>query len=224
MQDYVLLIKTESLFTQQISRDLADNGYGAIAVGDIPKAWQQFERREPMMILFHGVLTGAAGLDFCRQVREGGYRQPVLMVLANATLEDRITCLEAGADDYLLEPYRSDQFLQLVQLYLKPQSHSAEQLRYSDLVLDLHLRKVMRQGREIDLTIKEFELLKYLMNHPQQVLTREQILDNVWGKDFQGESNVIEVYIRYLRLKIENEGQRRLIQTVRGVGYVLREV
>jgi DNA-binding response OmpR family regulator len=143
--------------------------------------------------------------------------------MARDTVEDRVACLESGADDYFLKPYRTDAFLQLVRLYLQPEAGANEQLRFSDLVLDLATRRAMRNGRTIDLTMKEFELLKYMMSHPREVLTREQILENVWGYEFMGESNVIEVYIRYLRLKIEEEGEKRLIQTVRGVGYVLRE-
>jgi DNA-binding response OmpR family regulator len=111
----------------------------------------------------------------------------------------------------------------MVRLYLEPDAGVPEQLRFGELILDLTTRRAMRSGRTIDLTMKEFELLKYLMSHPREVLTREQILENVWGYDFMGESNVIEVYIRYLRLKVEDEGEKRLIQTVRGVGYVLRE-
>lgn len=113
--------------------------------------------------------------------------------------------------------------MQLVRLYLQPTDKNTDQLRFSELTLDLATRCAFRSGRTIELTMKEYDLLRYLMEHPREVLTREQILENVWGYDFLGESNVIEVYIRYLRLKIEDEGEKRLIQTVRGVGYVLRE-
>ncbi len=148
---------------------------------------------------------------------------PVVVLMARDTVDDRVACLDAGADDYFIKPYRSEEFLKLVRLYLQPDPGGTEQLRFGDLVLDLATRRALRHGRTIDLTMKEFELLKYLMEHPREVLTREQIMENVWGYDFMGESNVIEVYIRYLRLKIEDEGQKRMIQTVRGVGYVLRE-
>jgi OmpR family response regulator NblR len=127
------------------------------------------------------------------------------------------------ADDYFLKPYRTEAFLQIVRLYLQPNPAGAEQLRFGELSLDVIHRHAMRGGRLIELTMKEFELLKYLMEHPREVLSREQILENVWGYDFVGESNVIEVYVRYLRLKIDGEDEKRLIQTVRGVGYVLRE-
>jgi OmpR family response regulator NblR len=148
---------------------------------------------------------------------------PILLLMARDTLEDRIACLEAGADDYCLKPYQTDAFLKIVQIYLQPGETSTEQLRFADLALDLGTRTASRNGRVIELTMKEFELLRYLMEHPREVLAREQILENVWGYDFMGESNVIEVYVRYLRLKIDSHHDKRLIQTVRGVGYVLRE-
>jgi DNA-binding response OmpR family regulator len=169
------------------------------------------------------LLAGESGLWFCNRLRSLGNRAPVLLMMARDGVDDRVACLEAGADDYFLKPYRTEDFLRLVHLYLQPDNPASERLRFGDLMLDLATRRALRNGRAIDLTMKEFELLKYLMEHPREVLTREQILENVWGYDFVGESNVIEVYIRYLRLKIEDEGEKRLIQTVRGVGYVMRE-
>ena len=147
----------------------------------------------------------------------------MLLLMARDAVEDRAACLNAGADDYFLKPYRTEAFLQLIRLYLKPEVGSTEQLRFGELILDLSTRRAMRNNRMIDLTMKEYELLKFLMSHPREVLTREQLLENVCGYDFMGESNVIEVYIRYLRQKIGKESEKRLIQTVRGVGYVLRE-
>ena len=145
------------------------------------------------------------------------------MLVEQDTVEARVACIEAGADDYLLKSYQREKLLEQINLYLQPETNAGEQLRFGDLVLDLNSRQALRKDRVIDLTMKEFELLKYLMSNPQQVLTREEILENVWGYDYRGESNVIEVYIRYLRLKIEGQNNRRLIQTVRGIGYVLRE-
>ncbi|HEY9705841.1 MAG TPA: response regulator transcription factor, partial [Allocoleopsis sp.] len=139
------------------------------------------------------------------------------------SVEDRVSCLSVGADDYFVKPYRSESFLKLINFYLQTAHHNGEKLQFADLILDLNLRQAFRNERNIELTMKEYELLRFLMSHPREILTREQILENVWGDDFVGESNVIEVYVRYLRLKIEEEGEKRLIQTVRGVGYVLRE-
>jgi two-component system, OmpR family, response regulator NblR len=165
-----------------------------------------------------------SGLDLCSRLRQRGIRTPVLLMMNREEVSDRVACIESGADDYFLkQPYRSDNLLKMVQFYLKAEVTSQDQLRFGDLLLDLGTRQALRNTRSIELTMKEFELLKYLMEHPREVLSRDQILENVWGFDYVGESNVIEVYIRYLRLKIEDEGEKRLIQTVRGVGYVLRE-
>lgn len=219
----VLLVETDEAFANRASLDLTEAGYNTFWAKDVSSGLHQFKEIQPKMVVVDRTLAGESGLQFCRHVRDFGSRVPLLLLMARDSVEDRVACLEAGADDYLLKPYRPENFLQLVQLYLKPANDSTEQMRFGDLILDLTTRRVIRHGRTIDLTMKEFELLKYLMSHPRQVLTREQILENVWGYDFMGESNVIEVYIRYLRLKIEQEGDRRLIQTVRGVGYVLRE-
>ena len=184
---------------------------------------RQVKDFQPALVVIDRLLAGESGLSLCNHLRAAGAQMPVLLMMAKDGLDDRIACLQAGADDYFLKPYRSEEFLRLVRLYLQTDVKSSEQLRFGDLILDLATRRAIRNDRVIDLTMKEFELLKYLMEHPREVLTREQILENVWGYDFVGESNVIEVYIRYLRLKIEEEEEKRLIQTVRGVGYVLRE-
>lgn len=219
----VLVIETDEALAQNLSLDLRESGYDPVIAHDVATGLDQVEERQPALIVVDRLLAGESGLTLCQTLRRAGYRTPVLLLMARDSVEDRIACLEAGADDYFLKPYRSETFLKLVRLYLEPDTDSSEQLRFADLILDLGSRKAIRNGRSIDLTMKEYELLKFLMEHPRDVLTREQILENVWGDDFMGESNVIEVYIRYLRLKIEDEGEKRLIQTVRGVGYVLRE-
>ncbi|MBD1825798.1 response regulator transcription factor [Cyanobacteria bacterium FACHB-DQ100] len=219
----VLIIETDPALAHHVSIDLQESGYDTIVVHDARAGLRQAIEKHPALIVVDRLLDGDSGLTFCHDLRTTGTRTPVLLLMARDTVDDRVACIEAGADDYFLKPYRSEEFLKLVRLYLKPDISVSEQLRFGDLVLDLATRQAFRNGRAIDLTMKEFELLKYLMEHPREVLTREQILENVWGYDFVGESNVIEVYIRYLRLKIEDEGEKRLIQTVRGVGYVLRE-
>lgn len=219
----ILLVDTDEALVHQASGDLREAGYDPVAVGDIRSALAQVTTLQPSLVVVDRMLSGESGLAFCRHLRQAGAYMPILMMMARDTVEDRVACLEAGADDYFLKPYRSDEFLKLVRLYSKTETTAAEQLRFEGLVLDLGTRSAQRSGRVIGLTMKEFELLKYLMEHPRETLPREQILENVWGYDFLGESNVIEVYIRYLRLKIEDEGEKRLIHTVRGVGYVLRE-
>lgn len=219
----ILLVETDETLADKLSLDLREAGYHTIVATDAKSGWHQVCALQPAMMVVDRSLPGESGLNLCTRLRESGSRVPVLLLMVRDTVEDRVACLEAGADDYFLKPYRTETFLQMVRLYLEPDSAASEQVRFGDLALDLTTRRAIRNGRVIDLTMKEFELLKYLMTHPREVLTREQILENVWGYDFMGESNVIEVYIRYLRIKIEDEGERRLIQTVRGVGYVLRE-
>lgn len=219
----ILLLNTDEAFTEKIRRDLRDVGYQGIWYDDVNQDWPRILKTPPAMVIIDRRLGGEAGLKLCRSLRQWHYTQPILLVLDTTTVGDRVVCFEVGADDYLTKPYHSEKFRELLNLYLHPPTESQEFLHFGDLTLDLSVRRVIRGDRTIELTVKEFELLKYLMEHPQQVLSREHILENVWGQSFQGESNVIEVYIRYLRLKIEKDGEKRLIHTVRGVGYVLRD-
>ena len=218
----VLLIVRDT-FAQQASLDLQQAGYFPVIEPDALENWHKFTAIQPAMVIIDRGLSGELGIKFCHQIREKGFRVPILMLLERETVEERVACLEAGADDYLLKPYNKEYLVSLAKLYLEPAQESKEQLRFGELVLDLTTRQVIRNEQRIDLTMKEFELLKYLMANSEKVVTREEIIENVWGYDYRGESNVIEVYIRYLRIKIEVKGQKRLIQTVRGVGYVLKE-
>jgi OmpR family response regulator NblR len=219
----ILLVETDDTLAQQMSLDLQEAGYDPAIARNAGGGVQQVRDFQPALIVIDRMLSNESGLDLCEQLRGMGNRTPIILMMARESVDDRVACLEAGADDYFLKPYRVDDFLRLVRFYLQPDLPNSEQLRFGDLILDLSFRQALRGDRVIELTMKEFELLKFLMEHPREVLTREQILENVWGYDFVGESNVIEVYVRYLRLKIEDDGEKRLIQTVRGVGYVLRE-
>ena len=219
----ILIVETDETLANQIANDLQAGGYTTVVVRDALAALECLIQSPVSLVLADRMLAGQSGLWLCRQIREQGHTVAVLVMMARDELEDRIACLEAGADDYLLKPYRSDSFLRFISVYLRPSESSKPHLRFSDLTLDLSQRLAIRDQQPISLTMKEFELLRYLMEHPGEVLSREQILENVWGYNFMGESNVIEVYVRYLRLKLENGERKRLIQTVRGVGYVLRE-
>lgn len=219
----VLVVESSETLAHTIGVDLHEAGYKPILADSLSTGVAQAHQTSPALIVVARRLADDSGLALCRRLRDEKNRVPILLVMQQDELSDRIACLEAGADDYFLSPYRSDEFIRRVNAYLKPSAASGEQLRFADMVLDLAQRHVIRGDRVIELTMKEFELLKYLMEHPREVLTRKQILESVWGYDFIGESNVIEVYIRYLRLKIDGEHDKRLIQTVRSVGYVLRE-
>jgi DNA-binding response OmpR family regulator len=149
---------------------------------------------------------------------------PVILLTAKDEVSDRVAGLDAGADDYVVKPFSIEELLARVRAHLRrTYEDNPDLLQFSDLALNRRTREVFRNGRSIELTAKEFDLLDYLLAHPRQVITRDQILEKVWGYDFMGDSNIIEVYVRYLRLKLEEKGEKRLIQTVRGVGYVLRE-
>jgi OmpR family response regulator NblR len=219
----VLLVCSDGAIAQRMATDLQEWGYQVAIAASAEGGFHQAKEQQPALMVVDRMLPEESGTELTKKLRAHGCHFPVLLMMTRDTVDDRIACLEAGADDYILKPYRSEEFLKLVQFYLQPDTTTNEQLRFGDLMLDLSTRRAFRGDRPIELTMKEFELLKYLMEHPREVMTREQILENVWGYDFMGESNVIEVYIRYLRLKIEDEGEKRLIQTVRGVGYVLRE-
>lgn len=218
-----ILLLTDEVFARQASQDLQIAGYFTIVEKNLTLTWKRFISLEIAMVIIDKIWSGEAGISFCHLLRNQGSRIPILMLLEQEIVAERVTCLEAGADDYLLKPYNKDNLLALLHLYLKPVAELKEKLRFGELMLDLTTRQAVRKDQKIDLTMKEFELLKYFMLNPGKVLSREEIIANVWGYDYQGESNVIEVYIRYLRLKIENKEQKRLIQTVRGMGYVLRE-
>ncbi|WP_199249536.1 response regulator transcription factor NblR [[Phormidium] sp. ETS-05] len=219
----VLVVSVDKTLAERISLDLRESGYAPLVAYNARTGLQQVVSRQPALIIIDKILGEESGLNLCQELRQSGNYVPVLLLMSRDTVDDRVACLEAGADDYFLKPYRGEEFLKLIRLYLEVDSQDTQLLRFGELVLDLSARRALRNGRVISLTMKEYELLKCMMEHPREVLTREQILETVWGDDFVGESNVIEVYIRYLRLKLELDGDKRLIHTVRGVGYVLRE-
>jgi len=219
----VLLVEPDTTLAQRLERDLQEAGYDPVVATSTAAAIERLTEIQPGLIVIDRRLANNTGLYLCQTLRRQGHHTPVLMLLITDTIDDRVACLDAGADDYVMQPYRSDDFLKMVEFYLKVDRQDHQQLRFADLTLDLSTRQAIRGGRTIELTMKEFELLKFLMQHPREVMPREKILENVWGYEFVGESNVIEVYVRYLRLKIEENNGKRLIQTVRGVGYVLRD-
>jgi two-component system, OmpR family, response regulator NblR len=219
----IVLVENDLILAERISFDLIKAGYQVTIADNARIGLEQIKRLHPALIAIDRALPGEPVMTLIPQLRELGIVAPILLLMAHDTVADRIICLESGADDYLIKPYHAPNFLQTIRLYLHSNIIGGEQLRFGDLVLDMVTHRVLRSDQAIDLTVKEFELLRYLMSHPETELTREQILENVWGYEFLGESNVIEVYVRYLRLKLEKDGGRRLIQTVRGVGYVLRD-
>lgn len=169
------------------------------------------------------MLPGISGLEICHRLRQTGNKVPIILLTAKDEVSDRVAGLDAGADDYVIKPFSIEELLARIRAGLRrDREENTDLLVFQDLSLNRATREVYRDRRPIELTAKEFDLLEYLISHPRQVLTRDQILERVWGYDFMGDSNIIEVYVRYLRLKLEARDESRLIQTVRGVGYVLR--
>ena len=170
------------------------------------------------------MLPGIDGLEVTRRLRSAGDEVAILMLTARDEVKDRVVGLETGADDYLVKPFSFEELLARVHALLRRRATpSGEVLRFADLELDVDAREARRAGRTIELTTTEFSLLLLFMRHPRKVLTRDIIMEHVWSYDFEGESNVLEVYVRYLRTKLEPNGEPRLIHTVRGAGYVLKE-
>jgi two-component system, OmpR family, response regulator NblR len=219
----ILLVENDLALAEKISFDLTKAGYQTAIAENAKTGFEKAKKLQPTLIAIDRALAGESALQLVTQLRELGCVAPIILLMAHDTVADRVACLESGADDYFLKPYYAPSFLKLIGLYLHTETSGGENLRFADLVLDLVTHRVLRGETAIDLTVKEFELLRYLLSHPETELSREQILENVWGYDFLGESNVIEVYVRYLRIKLEKNSGKRLIQTVRGVGYVLRE-
>jgi two-component system, OmpR family, response regulator NblR len=220
----ILVAASDAALSTSISLDLEQSGYEVLLVQRPDEVLKKTAEIKPDLLIIEEQFAQGLGLDICKQLRLAEMTFPLLVIMNTDTVEDRVACLLAGADDYFVKPYRSDTFIKQTRLYLQPANAvQGETLKFDTLVLDLSTRVALRGGQVISLTMKEYDLLKYLMEHPREVLTRDQILENVWGYDFLGESNVIEVYIRYLRLKIEGEGEKKLIYTIRGVGYALRD-
>ena len=219
----ILLIEDEEAIADFISESLAKGGYHVDVALDGSTGLSKARHLHFDLVILDLMLPDIEGLDVCRQLREMS-EVPILILTARETVAHRVAGLDAGADDYLVKPFALEELLARMRaLFRRRQPREARSLRFSDLELDTISRRVRRGEREIELTSKEHDLLELFLLHPDQVLTREIIYDRIWEYDFGGESNIIEVYIRYLRSKLEEEGEPRLIQTVRGVGYVLRE-
>jgi two-component system response regulator MprA len=200
------------------------DGYKVELAADGHQALDALAQQAPDAIVLDVLMPELDGLEVCRRVRAAGDRTPVLMLTARDAVPDRVKGLDAGADDYLVKPFALEELTARLRALLRRSSGpAAEKLRHAGLVLDPAGHTVARGDRAIELTRTEFLLLELLLRHPRQVLTRSQIFEHVWGYDFGTHSNSLEVYVGYLRRKLEAGGEARLVHTVRGVGYVLRE-
>ncbi|MFK8183637.1 MAG: response regulator transcription factor [Phormidesmis sp.] len=219
----ILVVEDEEKLAKFVQLELGYEGYEVTVANDGLSGLMAARDSEPDLVLLDWMMPGLTGVEVCRRLRATGATMPVILLTAKDGIEDRVAGLDAGADDYVVKPFSIEELLARVRAHLRRnQPEDPEAFQFADLTLSRKTREVKRGDRSIELTAKEFDLLDYLISHPKQVLTRDRILEEVWGYDFMGDSNIIEVYIRYLRLKLESENESRLIQTVRGVGYVMR--
>ncbi|MBK9710006.1 MAG: response regulator transcription factor [Kouleothrix sp.] len=221
---HILIVEDESEIAGYLRRGLAFEGYSVEIAATGAAALAAARERPPDLVVLDVMLPGVDGFEVARRMR-GASDVPIIMLTARDAVPDRVAGLEAGADDYLVKPFAFEELLARIRVQLRRRQRDEQpsQLHFAALTMDTAAHETHIGGRRVELTAKEYELLELFMRHPQQVLTREVIYDRVWGYDFGGESNIIEVYVRYLRQKLESSGEPRLIHTVRGVGYILRE-
>lgn len=234
----VLIVDDEPDVRDALRRSLSFEGYETELAVDGFDALEKAAASEPDLVLLDVLMPRMDGLTAARRLRGSGTRVPILMLTARDTVGDRVTGLDAGADDYLVKPFELDELLARIRALLRRTTYAQEQAReqtgeggdggpgglaFADLRMDPVTREVTRGERQVELTRTEYTLLEMFLSHPRQVLTREQILKAVWGFDFEPSSNSLDVYVMYLRRKTEAAGEPRLVHTVRGVGYVLRD-
>jgi two-component system response regulator MprA len=221
----ILVVDDERAVRDSLRRALELQGYQVDLAADGAEALAQLESNgQPDAVVLDILMPGMDGLEVCRRIREQGSEVPVLMLTARDAVGDRVAGLDAGADDYLVKPFALEELLARIRALLRRTTPTADGvLRFADIELDPGTREVRREGERIDLTRTEFNLLELFMLNPRQVLTRSIIFERVWGYDFGFASNSLDVYIGYLRRKTEGSGRPRLIHTVRGVGYALRD-
>jgi two-component system, OmpR family, response regulator MprA len=221
----ILVVDDERAVRESLRRALELEGYEIELAADGAEALYrlQGENSQPDAVVLDVLMPGVDGLEVCRRLRKGGNRVPVLMLTARDEVQNRVAGLDAGADDYVTKPFALEELVARIRALLRRTTTDGEVLSFADLELDVGTREVRRDGRKIELTRTEFALLELFMRNPRQVLTRSIIFERVWGYDFGFASNSLDVYIGYLRRKTEAGGEPRLIHTVRGVGYALRE-
>jgi len=220
----ILVVDDDRKITDMLRRTLIYEGYRAVTAADGEEALVKAQSERPDLVILDWMMPKLNGLETAKMLRETS-PVPILMLTARDAVENRVEGLDSGADDYLVKPFAPEELLARIRALLRrtDTTEKGSTLMYADLTLDPLTRETRRGTRSFNLTPKEFDLLMYLMRHPRQVMPRERILQDVWGYDFDGNGNVLEVYVGYLRSKTEAGGEPRLIHTVRGVGYALRE-
>lgn len=219
----VLVLDDDEQIRATLRRALLYGGYDVSLAATGEEALQRALDSQPDLAVLDIMLPGIDGLEVCRRLREDRPELPIILLTARDSVQDRVEGLDIGADDYVVKPFAMEELLARVRAHLRHGVQAGQVLHYADLTLDTGTREAKRGEREIQLSTTQYELLRLFLNNPRQVLTRDLIMDRVWGYDFEGESNVLEVYISQIRHKLEEGGESRLIHTVRGAGYALRE-
>lgn len=225
MRPYIVVIDDDEKITALLRRSLAFEGYEVMTANDGNAGLQLLLHRPADLVILDVMMPKVDGWEVCRRLREGKVEAPILLLTAKDEVQDRVKGLDMGADDYLVKPFALEELMARIRALLRRRSEKVEEtglLRFDDLTLDVDGREVLREDRRVELTAKEFDLLHLFMQNPKRVLSRDQIMERIWGYDYSGESNVLEVYVAMLRQKLEEHGEKRLIQTVRGAGYVLK--
>jgi two-component system response regulator MprA len=219
----LLVVEDDPAVREALIRALEGEGYQLAVAQDGAQALAAVAQTPPDAVVLDVMLPGIGGLEVARRMRAGQDPVPILMLTARGAVGDRVAGLDAGADDYLVKPFALEELLARLRALLRRAGGTTDELRFADLSLDQGTREVRRGDRCVELTVTEFNLLELFMRNPRQVLRRSLIYDRVWGYDFGPDSHALDVYIGYLRRKLEAEGEVRLIHTVRGIGYALRE-
>ena len=220
----IWIVEDETGIRDFLKRGLCDNGYAVETFADGLEAWQRLEQDSPDLLLLDIRMPSMNGLELCRRIRASrGYAMPIIMLTALGTTEDIVDGLHAGADDYVVKPFRFAEVLARIESALRRQQTTAgDSITYGDLRIDVKAHKVIRGDIVSDLSVKELRLLTYMVEHHGELLSRSQLLRDVWDRDFDTNTNVVDVYIRYLREKIDQPFREKMIHTVVGVGYMLK--
>jgi two-component system, OmpR family, response regulator MprA len=219
----ILVVDDDAGLRNALRRVLVSHGFEVELAIDGEEALARLRTRSFDLLVLDVMMPGRDGIEVCERLRSGGDHLPVLMLTARDAVRDRVAGLEAGADDYLVKPFANAELIARVRALLRRAGADSESIAFADLELDLSTRDARRGEREIELSRMEFELLEFFLRHPRQVLSRGLIYERVWGHDVSLSSNSLDVFVGHLRRKLEMDGERRLIQTVRGVGFVLRD-
>ncbi|WP_080847656.1 response regulator transcription factor [Cytobacillus gottheilii] len=227
-KERILVVEDEVKIARLLELELGFEGYEVTKVFDGLEGLEKFRTESWDLILLDVMLPGLSGIELLRRIRAGNKATPVLLLTAKSSVEDKVSGLDLGANDYITKPFQIEELLARVRVALRHKmveqnEEQEELLGIENLKMNEKTREVTRGEIQIELTPREYDLLSYLLRNKRQVLSREQILETVWGYDFMGDTNVVDVYIRYVRKKIEPAGEPPLIHTVRGVGYVIKE-